>query len=56
MASLGLPAEGKKRWCADCAKRHTPGVVGSAKRKAADKKAAPKKHKAAEKKAVPKKK
>ena len=40
---FGLPAEGKKRWCAGCAKRHTPGVVGVAKRKAAGKKAAPKK-------------
>ena len=40
-ASLGLPAEGKKRWCSGCATRHTPGVVGVAKRKAADKKAAP---------------
>ena len=55
-ASFGLPAEGKKRWCSGCAKRHTPGVVGVAKRKTADKKAAPKKHKAADKKAAPKKK
>ena len=52
--SLGLPAEGKKRWCAGCANQI--GVVGVAKRKAADKKAAPKKHKAADKKAAPKKK
>ena len=30
--NFGLPAEGKKRWCGGCAKRHTPGVVDVAKR------------------------
>ena len=42
LPNFGLPAEGKKRWCAGCAKGHA-GAVGVAKRKAADKKAAPKK-------------
>ena len=59
VASLGLPSEGTTRWCSDCATRHTPGVVDVAKRKAAAKKAAPKKQKAAKfslSKAAPKKK
>jgi hypothetical protein len=53
--TFGLVAEGKKRWCAGCAKRHMPGSVDVAKRKAADEKAAPKEQKAANTKAAPKK-